>query len=152
MTINNCVFGGSVTNIGAATLNSPGREFINFTLLVQPSGHNKDGSEREALFIRCVAFGHSAKFAADYMQKSQKAVVTGSLEKRRYTDKNGIEKESYQLKVQSLQLIKDTAPAREPEQSQVEPAQGIVQESYRPDSIPDAPADEEIVIPGEFNF
>ena len=144
MTINNCVFGGSVTNIGAANLSAPGREFINFTLLVQPSGQNKDGSERDALFIRCVAFGYSAKVAADYMQKSPKAVVVGALEKRRYTDKTGAEKESYQLKVQSLQLIKDTAPAKDA-------APGIVQESYSPDSIPAAPSEDEIVIPGEYS-
>lgn len=137
MTVNNCVFGGSITNIGDPRT-EPGREFITFTILVQPSGKNKDGSEREALFIRCVAFGFSAKFAIDYMTKGQKAVVIGSLEKRRYTDRNGAEKESYQLRVQSLQLVKETALDGRKKEAASEPQEpnGNV-------------ADDEVYIPGE---
>lgn len=136
MTINNCTFGGTVTNIGDART-EPGREWINFTIIVPGSGKRKEDGRDDALFMRCVCFGKTAIFASKYMHLKQKAVVIGKLEKRRYKDKSGVEKDGYQLKVFELQLVKDydattNAPAQEEYVAQ-----------------PAKTSEEDIIIPGE---
>lgn len=89
------------------------------TFTVCVSGKNK---EKEALFVRCVVFGKSAEFFDTYAQEKDTVYVTGELEKRKYKNKDGVEKESYQLIVKDLQLLprakadfnrKDEAPTSE---------------------------------------
>ena len=55
----------------------------NFTLAVP-----RMGSE-EAEFIRCVAFGKTADFMEQYLEKGSRIAVTGRLQTGSYDDKDG---------------------------------------------------------------
>ena len=100
-TLNQCNFMGCALHKGelkhAGSLQTP---MTTFTVCV--SGKNK---EKEALFVRCVVFGKSAEFFDQYAQEKDTVYVTGELEKRKYKNKDGVEKESYQLIVKDLQLL-----------------------------------------------
>jgi single-strand DNA-binding protein len=77
-----------------------GKNFITITVCV--SGKNK---EKEALFVRCIMFGKTADFVGQYAQEKDTVYVSGELEKRRYTNKQGVEKDTYQLIAREVQLF-----------------------------------------------
>ena len=55
------------------------------------------GEERQADFIRCVAWRQSAEFLARYFRKGSMVAVTGSIQVRNYEDKNGNRREAVEL-------------------------------------------------------
>lgn len=60
----------------------------NYTLAVdRPRRRDK---EREADFIRCVAFGRRAEFAEKYFSKGLRVCVRGRIQTGSYTNKDGI--------------------------------------------------------------
>ena len=50
---------------------------------------NKSGSEQQADFISCVAFGKLAEFAEKYLHQGTKVVVTGRIQTGSYTNREG---------------------------------------------------------------
>ncbi len=59
-----------------------------FTLAVDRR-YKKDGSEQNADFINCVAFGKTAEFLEKYVHKGTKLVVCGRIQTGSYTNKDG---------------------------------------------------------------
>ena len=53
--------------------------------------------ERQADFIRCVAWRQSAEFLARFFRKGSMVAVTGSIQVRSYEDKNGNKREAVEL-------------------------------------------------------
>lgn len=51
--------------------------------------YRPDGGERETDFIDCVAWRHTAEFVSKYFAKGSVAVVSGRLQIRNWTDKEG---------------------------------------------------------------
>lgn len=49
----------------------------------------KREGEQSADFIRCVAFGKSAEFAENYLNKGTKIIVEGRIQTGSYTDRDG---------------------------------------------------------------
>ena len=64
-----------------------GTEVANFTLAVDRDYKGPDG--READFIDCVAWRNTAKFVEQFFTKGRMAIVSGRLQIRAFTDKNG---------------------------------------------------------------
>jgi len=60
----------------------------NFTLAVNRK-FAKQGEERKADFIQCIAWNKTAEFMQKYIQKGQQIAVTGRIETRNYEDNNG---------------------------------------------------------------
>ena len=60
-----------------------------FTLAVDRDYKDKATGEKTADFIPVVAWRNSAEFAAKYFSKGRMAVVSGSLQMRNWTDKDG---------------------------------------------------------------
>lgn len=60
-----------------------------FCLAVDRDFAPKDGGERETDFIDCVAWRGLGEFCSKYFSKGSMAVVTGRLQIRNYTDKDG---------------------------------------------------------------
>lgn len=65
-----------------------GVSVTSFTIAVDRS-FVKQGEERQADFINCVAWRGTADFVAKYFQKGSPIAVDGSIQTRRYQDKNG---------------------------------------------------------------
>lgn len=50
---------------------------------------SKNSQEQQADFISCVAFGKSGEFAEKYLKKGTKIIVSGRIQTRSYTNKDG---------------------------------------------------------------
>ena len=64
-----------------------GTPVANFTLAVDRDFKGQDG--READFIDCIAWRNTANFVEQFFTKGRMAIVSGRLQIRAYTDKNG---------------------------------------------------------------
>ena len=62
------------------------------------------GKDKPAIFWNCQLFGKRAESLAPYLTKGQAVTVTGSVTQRSYTDKNGQERTSMDLRVNDLKL------------------------------------------------
>ncbi len=66
-----------------------GTAVTSFTLAVDRDFAPKDGGERETDFIDCVAWRQTGEFVSKYFSKGCMAVVSGRLQIRSWTDKDG---------------------------------------------------------------
>lgn len=62
--------------------------FCNFTLAVDRSFKDSNG-QRQADFIKCVAWRQTATFIQKYFRKGNRLAVIGSIQTRSYEDENG---------------------------------------------------------------
>ncbi len=68
-----------------------------FTLAVDRDFAPKDGSERETDWIDCVAWRQTGEFVSRYFTKGRMAVVSGRLQIRNWTDKDGGKRRSAEV-------------------------------------------------------
>lgn len=66
-----------------------GTPVASFTLAVDRDFSGKDSGEKETDFIDCVAWKSTAEFVSKYLSKGRMAVVSGRLQIRGWTDKEG---------------------------------------------------------------
>lgn len=86
--INNVVLMGRLVATPELKSTQTGVSVTSFTLAVERS-YAKQGEERQADFINCVAWRNTAEFIAKYFQKGSMLAITGSIQTRNYEDKNG---------------------------------------------------------------
>lgn len=72
-----------------------GKPVANFSLAVDRDFKGPDS--READFIDCVAWGHTATFIEQFFTKGRMAVVSGRLQIRAWTDKQGNKRNSAEV-------------------------------------------------------
>lgn len=68
-----------------------------FTLAVGRDIANKETGERETDFIDCVAWRATGEFVDKYFSKGRMAVVSGRLQMRNWTDKDGNKRRSAEV-------------------------------------------------------
>ena len=68
-----------------------------FTLAVDRDFGGRDGGERETDFIDCVAWRQTGEFVSKYFTKGRMAVVSGRLQIRNWTDKDGNKRRSAEV-------------------------------------------------------
>lgn len=73
-----------------------------FTLAVDRDFAPKDGGERETDFIDCVAWRQTGEFVSKYFTKGRMAVVSGRLQIRGWTDKDGNKRRSAEVVADSV--------------------------------------------------
>ena len=73
-----------------------------FTLAVDRDIPNKATGDRETDFIDCVAWRSTAEFVSKYFQKGSMAVVTGRLQIRDWTDRDGNKRRSAEIMVDNI--------------------------------------------------
>ena len=66
-----------------------GTAVTSFTLAVDRDFGSKEGGEKETDFIDCVAWRQTGEFVSKYFTKGRMAVVSGRLQIRPWTDKDG---------------------------------------------------------------
>ena len=69
-----------------------------FTVAIDRDYKGADG-ERQADFIRCVAWRQTAEFIAKYFGKGAMIAVVGSIQSRQYEDKDGQKRTSIEVNV-----------------------------------------------------
>ena len=73
-----------------------------FTLAVDRDFNPKDGAEKETDFIDCNAWRGTAEFIAKYFTKGSMAIVSGRLQIRNWTDKEGNKRRSAEVVADSV--------------------------------------------------
>ena len=86
--LNKIVLMGRLTRDPEMRRTGSGKPVTSFTLAVDRDFTPK-GQEKETDFIECVAWNATAEFVSRYFQKGRMAVVSGRLQIRDWTDKEG---------------------------------------------------------------
>ena len=74
-----------------------GTPVVSFTLAVDRNFKDKQTGERTVDFIPCTAWRGTAEFVSRYFNKGRMAVVEGSLQMRKWTDKDGNKRTSAEV-------------------------------------------------------
>jgi len=65
---------------------------------------DSQGKDKDAIWWNCQLFGKRAESLSQYLTKGQAVTITGSVSQRKYTDKNGVEKISTDVRVNDVAL------------------------------------------------
>lgn len=87
--LNQIVVMGRLTRDPELRRTGSGIAVASFTVAVDRDYSGKDGGEKETDFIDCVAWKSTAEFVSKYFSKGRMAVVSGRLQIRNWTDKDG---------------------------------------------------------------
>ena len=100
-----------------------GTAVTSFTLAVDRD-FKSDNGERETDFIDCVAWRSTAEFVEKYFSKGRMAVVSGRLQIRSWTDKDGTKRRSAEIVAESVYFCDSK---REESQSYTAPQESFVE-------------------------
>lgn len=95
-----------------------GKQVCTITLACDRDYRAKDGSDRQTDFIDVVAWGQRAEFVSKYFSKGRLMVVEGRLESRKWTDKNGQNRTSWEIQASNCYFAdskrdgQETAPQK----------------------------------------
>lgn len=81
-----------------------GTSVCNFTLAVDRDFKNQSG-EKETDFIDCVAWRQSAEFVTNYLRKGSMAAVSGRLQIRGWTDKDGNRRKTAEVNCDNVYAV-----------------------------------------------
>lgn len=100
--LNHITIMGRLTARPELTTTPGGVSTTHFTLAVERDFKNKEKGERETDFIDCVAWRGTAEFITRYFDKGRMAAVTGRLQFRNYTDKDGNKRRVTEVVAESI--------------------------------------------------
>ena len=114
--LNNVVIMGRLTAAPELRTTAAGMSVTSFSLAVDRD-LIKDG-KRDTDFIHCVAWRQTAEFICKYFDKGRLMAVEGRLQQRKYTDKDGKEREVFDVLVNQVNFCGDrkTETPKEPEE------------------------------------
>lgn len=87
--LNTIVIQGRLTRDPELRRTGSGLAVASFSVAVERDYPNKEAGEREVDFINCVAWRQTGEFASKWFTKGSMIVVSGRLQMRNYTDKDG---------------------------------------------------------------
>ena len=87
--LNHIVIMGRLTRDPELRRTGSGIAVASFTVAVDRDFGGRDGGERETDFIDCVAWRQTGEFVSKYFTKGRMIVVSGRLQVRSWTDKDG---------------------------------------------------------------
>lgn len=87
--LNHITIMGRLTRDPELRRTGSGIAVTSFTVAVDRDFSGRDGGEREADFIDCVAWRQGGEFVAKHFAKGSMIVVSGRLQIRNWTDKDG---------------------------------------------------------------
>ena len=87
--LNHIIVMGRLTRDPELRRTGSGVAVASFTVAVDRDFSPKDGGERETDFIDCVAWRQTGEFVSKYFTKGRMIVVSGRLQIRSWTDKDG---------------------------------------------------------------
>ncbi len=95
--LNHIVIMGRLTRDPELRRTGSGIAVTSFSVAVDRDIANKESGEREADFIDCVAWRSTGEFVSRYFQKGSMIVVSGRLQIRSWTDKEGNKRRSAEI-------------------------------------------------------
>ena len=104
--LNQCNFIGRVGRDPETRYSSSGDAITNITLAVDDSYKNKSGDKVEKCeWVNVTFYRKLAEIAGEYLVKGSLVFISGKIETRKYTDKNGMEKYSTSIIANSMQML-----------------------------------------------
>jgi len=100
--LNHIVIMGRLTRDPELRRTQSGVAVASFTLAVERDYAGKDNSEKETDFIDCVAWRQTGEFVSKYFAKGRMAAVSGSLQIRIWTDKDGNKRRSAEVNADNV--------------------------------------------------
>ena len=95
--LNHITIMGRLTREPELRRTGSGIAVASFTVAVDRDFSGRDGGERETDFIDCVAWRHTGEFVSKYFTKGSMIVVSGRLQIRNWTDKEGNKRRSAEV-------------------------------------------------------
>ena len=95
--LNHIVIMGRLTRDPELRRTGSGVAVASFTVAVDRDFGNRENGERETDFIDCVAWRQTGEFVSKYFTKGRMAVVSGRLQIRNWTDKEGNKRRSAEV-------------------------------------------------------
>lgn len=96
---------------------------------------DSQGKDKDAIWWNCQLFGKRAESLAQYLTKGQAVTITGVISQRKYTDKNGQERISTDVRINDIAL----QGGRKESSSQQSNQETAKQKSYFPSNDIDVP-------------
>ena len=99
--LNDVVIMGRLTRDPELRRTQNGTSVASFTLAVERD-YKPDGGERECDFFDCVAWRGTGEYVSKYYSKGRMAIVSGRLQTRSWTDKDGGKRKSVEIVVDNV--------------------------------------------------
>ena len=99
--LNHVVLMGRLTRDPELKQTGSGVNVARFSLAVERD-FKSQGGEKQTDFIDCVAWRNTAEFVSKYFTKGRMAVVSGSLQIRDWTDKDGNKRRSAEVQADNV--------------------------------------------------
>ena len=110
--LNHIALMGRLTRDPELRTTQTGVSVASFTLAVDRDFQSRDSGEKQTDFIDIVAWRNTAEFVSKYFAKGQQAVVTGRLQIRDWTDRDGGKRRSAEVVADNV-YFGDTKKSRE---------------------------------------
>lgn len=121
MSLNKFIFMGRFCAAPEARHTGNGIPVTSFTIACDRDFKNKSTGEKETDFIDCVAWNSTADFVAKHFTRGSQAVVSGRLQIRSYTDKDGNKRKAAEVIVGNIYFAEskkaaegDATPVNDP--------------------------------------
>lgn len=104
-----------------------GKAFATFSIAVDKRIKPANGSEPSADFFNCKVWEKTADYVCNYLGKGRLVSVTGSIESRKYNDKEGNKREIWEVNAMQVSGLD-----RAPEGQQAKPSNTAAPDDYDP--------------------
>ena len=95
--LNHIVIMGRLTRDPELRTTQSGVSVTSFTVAVDRDFGGRDGGEKQTDFIDCVAWRQTGEFISKYFTKGRMAVVSGRLQSRKWEDRDGNKRVSWEV-------------------------------------------------------
>jgi single-strand DNA-binding protein len=100
--LNHVTIMGRLTRDPELRRTGSGVAVTSFTIAVDRDYNPKDGGEKEVDFIDCTSWRNTAEFISKYFTKGSMAIVSGRLQIRNWTDKEGNKRRNAEVVAESV--------------------------------------------------
>lgn len=109
--LNSCSFTGRVTKDAVVeSIGTKGTQITKFSI----ANNTGFGQYAKTNFFNVQVWGKAGVAIAEYLKKGKQIAVTGMLENQKWTGKDGLEHDSWNLTCQSVTLLADAKATTEP--------------------------------------
>ena len=100
--LNHIVIMGRLVQDPVLRTTQSGVNVASFTVAVDRDFGGRDGNERQTDFIDCVAWRQTGEFVSRYFQKGRMIVVSGRLQSRKWQDREGNNRTSWEISADNV--------------------------------------------------
>lgn len=109
--LNSCSFTGRVTKDAVVeSIGAKGTQITKFSI----ANNTGFGQYAKTNFFNVQVWGKAGAAIAEYLKRGKQVAVTGMLENQKWTGKDGLEHDSWNLTCQSVTLLADAKATTEP--------------------------------------